>query len=264
MVELSYLCIGELDRQYMDSDFTFGMDAIGDSLTENANNLLSLWDNRGTRDFVKFGPMCARLVFEQSLAVLLGRMDPIRFVSLIRGAESADFVLGQRNASSFNWTRDVLPDVRPLASGWWSQETLAKQIHRTLLHGHLADYLFESAHVTLITDLTDWTANLSALPSWITDLLKFEKGDGVLGLLRKDAAESYSSLSKGIHFEFLKGNSTALTREEVTIAISDAITVVTTVALYSHFTDISLQKLSRTDALTFFMQLVAKFDYAEE
>lgn len=132
-----------------------------------------------------------------------------------------------------------------------------------MLHGQLADYLFESAHGALITDLTDWTSELPTLPSWIADLLTLETGNRVLGILRKDATEAYSSLSKGIHFEFLKGNSTALTKDEVMTAISDALTVSATVGLYSHFTDISSQKISRVDALTCFMRIVEIFDNSE-
>lgn len=259
MGELFSICVGALDRQYMESDYTFGMDAIGDSLEENSKNLVRFWENRDARDFVKFAPSCARLVVEQCSAIILGRMDPVRFVSLIRGGESADFVLGQRNASSFNWTKDVLPDVRPPTSGWWSQETLAKPIYRSLLHGHLADFLFESAHGSLISDLTDWTSEMMTLPGWISELLTLETGASALAILRKDATESYSSLSKGIHFEFLKGNSTSLSQEEVTSAISDAMTAIATVALYSHFTDISLHKLSRNDALSCFVGLVEQF-----
>jgi hypothetical protein len=259
MDEIHRLCTGIIDRQYMESDFTFGMDCIGESLKENADNLYDLWQDRNSRDFIKFAPTCARLVFEQSLAILLGRLDPIRFVALVRGAESTDFLLGQKNNSSFSWTKDVLPDVKPPASGWWSQDSL-KQVYRTLLHGQLADYLFESTHTFLIPDLTDWTSDYSTLPNWITELLAIETGNRVLGRLRKYALESYSSLSKGIHFEFLKGSSTSLSKDTVESAIGDCITVIGTCALYTEFCDIALQKSPREVALADFVALLKKFD----
>ncbi|WP_409268701.1 hypothetical protein [Massilia sp. BHUDP2] len=259
MDEIYRLCVGNIDRQYMECDFTFGMDCIGDSLKENFSNLYELWQQRNTRDFIKFAPTCARVVFEQSLAILLGRLDPIRFVALIRGAESSDFSLGQRNNSSFNWTKDVLPDVKPPNSGWWSQDSL-KQIHRTLLHGQMADYLFESTHALLIPDLTDWTTDYATLPNWITELLTIEAGDRVLGRLRKHATEAYSSLSKGIHFEFLKGSSTSLTKETVESSISDCITVIGTCALYTQFCDIALQKSHREIVLADFVNLLEHFE----
>ncbi|CAE6696213.1 MULTISPECIES: hypothetical protein [Paraburkholderia] len=260
MNELFSLAVGQQDSLLPDADFTRGMRAIGDSLQQHGAELAHLWDNKGDPEFVKIAPTCARLMLEQSLATTLARLDPIRFISIVKGSSSPDFLIGSKNASSFYWSKDVLPDVKPTAAGLWSQETLSKTLHRAMLDGHLADYLFGSAHVKAIEGLTDKTAGDAELPQWIISLLKYESGTHVLSTLRKKAGESFSSLSKGIHFEFFKGNTTGLSVEEITAAVSGAIAVAATTGLYSHFTDIALRRISQENAISHFLFLVKKFD----
>lgn len=259
MDELVRLSIGEVDVVNEQTDLALGMTAIGQSLKENGDDLVKLWDLPDNREFIRFAPGLARLVLEQTFAITIGRFDPLRFIALVRGARSHDFMLGQRNPSSFNWIRDVLPDIKPPTSGWWSQEIIGKAIYRAMLHGHLADYIFTSSHELVIDKLTDATAGLHVIPDWLLELLRIETGENIRSILRKRAEESYSILSKGIHFEFFKDNATTPAKEEVVSAINDAMMVSTTVALYSHFSDISLRKISHQEAIRCFLYLANKF-----
>lgn len=259
MDKLVELSTGFIDPLHPVSEYSNGMVCISGSLKDNYNKLLQLWGKQDDENFVRFGPMLGRLILEQSLAIIIGRFDPIRFLALVRGSKSTDFVMGQQNPSSFNWTRDVHPDIAPPPS-WWTQKEITKLQSRSLLNGHLADYLFCSCHNDVIDGLSDFTASLQAVPRWISDLLNIEEGISVLAQLRTRSKTSYSTLSKGIHFEFFEGNNTQLSLSSTTEAIRDAIITVATTALYSHYSDISLQRINRNIALSNFFSVIEKFD----
>jgi hypothetical protein len=256
--EFVRIAVGVPDAFPAKADYTLGMESIARSLTEHGIELAELWDHQGDAEFVRIAPTCARLLLEQSLATILGRLDPIRFISIVRGSRSPDFQIGGRNPSSFNWASDVLPSIKPAASGLWSQDML-RALCRGVLDGHLADYLFGSHHEALRDKLTDVVAGRVSLPTWVINLLKLERGEHCLHLVRKKAGECYSSLSKGMHFEFFKDHATRPTAPEVVTAIRDTITVAATCALYSHFTDISLQKIPHEAAIECFLTLTTKF-----
>jgi len=260
MEQLKNLAVGSIDRSYLNSDYSHGMAAIGEALTAHASEVHSLIRNYDAPEFSKLAPAGARLLLEQGLAAVLGRLDPVRFISIVRGASSPDFILGRPNASSFFWSKDVLPDVKPTPGGLWSQECLSKMLHRSMLDGHLADYLFVSAHETVITHIADAISSAPQLCDWIISLMKIEKGENVLSTLRKRASESYSTLSKGIHFEFFRGRTTIPEKEELCLAIRSAVSVLSTVGLYSHFSDISLQKIPCEAAVESFLHVVNEFE----
>lgn len=259
MEELVGLTAGQIDPGHTESDYSKGMSCIAESLRDNSSRLGQLWNSQQNEDFIRFGPLLGRLILEQSLAIIVGRFDAIRFLALVRGAQSADFVMGQQNPSSFNWIRDVHPDIPPPAS-WWTQKAIDKLLSRSLLHGHLADYLFSISHTDVIAELSDFTSNLSSLPSWVSDILNIEQGVNVLGQLRTRSKACYSILSKGIHFEFLEGMNTQMSAASVAEAIRDAMITVATAGLYSHFSDISLQRIERKVALAHFIEIMKKFD----
>ncbi|MBX9960298.1 MAG: hypothetical protein K2Y15_09200, partial [Burkholderiaceae bacterium] len=169
-------------------------------------------------------------------------------------------IRGGFNSSSFIWSKDVLPDIKP-GSGYWTQESIGKGIHRALLEGHLADYVFTSAHGEVIDEVTDSTNKQPRLAAWVIELLKVERGEAVLAKLRSETSEAYSTLSKGIHFEFFLGKETRPTTEEVQRATSKAMTAVATVALYSHFSDISILKIDKPTAIDSFLQIIDEFQY---
>lgn len=259
MGSLSEIICGKIIDKNHPGEFTAGMTAASTSLLDHEKQLSRLWEIDSTNEFKRIAPACTRLILEQGLAIILGRLDPIRFVTIIKGSNSIDFKIGNKNSSSFNWTKDVLPDLKPGNSGYWSQETIGKSVHRAALDGHLADYLFNSCHTNLINDLTDETSTLAELPEWIIQLLRLEKGEHVLAAIRSKAQEAYSVLSKGVHFEFFLGRNTMPERGEIKDAITKSILVLSTTALYSHFSDISIQRLSRKKAIKCFLSLTNKY-----
>lgn len=259
MGALSDLVAGSIAGHKYSGDFTNAVNALVKSISEHEAELVLHWDNQNEIDTRVFSS-CSRLLLEQSFAILLGRLDPIRLVTVIKGSNSPDFKLGHRNSSSFVWNKDVLPGVRP-GNGYWTQESIGKGIHRALLDGHLADYVFTSAHDELIGPLTDATITKHELTDWAIELLKLDRGEPVLAKLRILASEAYSTLSKGIHFEFFFGKETRPTIEEVRFATNKAIISISTVALYAHFSDISVLTIDKPIAISSFLEILNKFQH---
>lgn len=259
MGSLTRILVGRINSAPHSGDFTTGMNAASRSLLAHEQQLVRLWNSNSHKEFSQSAPACSRLILEQGLAIVLGRLDPLRLITIIKGSNSTDFKLGQKNSSSFNWSKDVLPEAKPGPNGYWSQETISKLVHRSILDGHLADYLFSSCHSDLLDRLTDITASLTELPEWIIQVLKLEKGEHVLAAVRARAAEAYSVLSKGIHFEFFLGQNTMPSNKELREATSKSITALATTALYSHFSDISVQRISKNEALRCFLEITKKF-----
>lgn len=257
---LSGLIAGDTATQNHSGDFTNGIKAIEQSLSAHEHELSTHWLNVSPTVDTRVFSSCARMLLEQGSAVLLGRVDPIRMVTIIKGSNSVDFKLGYRNASSFMWSKDVVPETKP-GPGFWTQESIAKGIHRALLDGHLADYIFASAHKELIDPIFEATKSKTELPDWIIEIQKLDRGEPLLAKLRTLASESYSTLSKGIHFEFFLGRETTPEIKEIRNATSKAITVIATAALYTHFSDIAVLKIEKSTAISSFLEIINKYQH---
>lgn len=259
--EIARLAAGCLDTATTPkADFIRGMEALAQSIDEHARELMALWAKQDDPEFLRLAPTCTRLLLEQCLATILGRLDPIRLVTIVRGSKSPDFNIGARNNSSFSWSEDVLPNYKPGSNPLWSQGALKSPPCRGVLDGHLGDYLFGSHHDTVLDSVQTSVTDINPLPGWLISFLKHEDGKQCLTEVRKRASECYSGLSKGLHFEFFKDHATKPQKEEIISSIKDAILVISTCALYSHFTDISLLQINRKEATNCFVNLIKTFE----
>ena len=205
------------------------------------------------------GAILGRRLIEQCTLALLGRLDPIRLVTAFKGPMASDFRIGERNESSFSWAKDVLPEFS-VASGSWSQASLKKGTVRGLLDGHLATFLFESAHGLAVDSLVNRYLHDVAVPSWPLEIQKFDSGVPLLSQLRTRAATAYSSLSKGVHFEFLGPGNTELSTSDLATSLDSALFAVSTTAFYSHLCGISINSLSAVTAVNRFADVAAYAD----
>lgn len=257
---LSRLVAGDIGTVEHSGEFTSGLKAIEKSVAKHEDELALHWSSTSSTLDTRVFSSCSRLILEQSAAALLGRIDPIRMVSIVKGSASVDFKIGYRNASSFIWGKDVVPDIKP-GNGFWTQESIGKGVCRALLDGHLADYIFTSSHKELQDPLFDATRTKAQLPDWIIELQKLDRGEPVLSKLRTLASEAYSTLSKGIHFEFFLGKETTPDLKEIRNSTSKAVIVIATAALYTHFSDVATLKINRDLAIDSFLQIIDKYQH---
>lgn len=260
-MNISTLVTGRVEAARHSADYySAGMNAISTSLIAHEKEIRSLWKNKTSPRFKKDAPTCCRLILEQSMAALLGRIDPIRFIAIYRGALSQDFQIGARNHSSLDWSKDIIPSDLKISTGaHWTQETLKKGVTRSLLDGHIADYIFSSAHNLAIEKITDATIDKASLPEWVILLLKYDSGTHLLPEIRKRASAAHSALSKGMHFEFFKGGETRPESEIIESAVRNAIIVVATSSIYVHYSDIATNKASCPKILNAFLEITAHF-----
>ena len=226
---------------------------------------LSAMINEGPQSprLLRYGPFVTRRLIEEAIAAILARFDPARIVVAFRGARTSDFRVGDLNQSSLGWVRDVLPEIRVEAGATvWSQSTIKKSgVVRSPVDGHLASYVFETAHPQVLDALNAKYATSTDLRQWVLHLQKFDDQQGValLADLRRRIAEAYSYLSKGIHFEFSSDGVASLDVNELAKRIADAIQVLVTCGLYSHFSEASLCRLSHQAATDSFDLLARQF-----
>jgi hypothetical protein len=202
-------------------------------------------------------------LIEEAVAVMIGRFDPARIVVAMRGARSSDFKLGDQNHSSLGWSRDVLPEFR-VEGGLtvWSQANVKKfGVVRSPIDGHLGNYVFEAAHPKVLDALNEKYAGKADLRQWVLHVQRFDDQQGTVLLsdLRRKLAEAYSFLSKGIHFEFSTDGSASLDVMDLAAQIADALQVLTTCALYSHFANGGLCRLANHEAIDAFDSVAARF-----
>lgn len=261
MGKLTDLATGKLENHTSTGEFTNAMNSIKKSLSKHETELNTYWKKTNKLTDPRVFSSCSRMILEQGSAAIIGRLDPIRLITIAKGSSSVDFKIGQRNASSFIWNKDVLPDIKPNGGNYWTQESISKGIHRSLFQGHLADYIFSSAHDSMLDALTEETNSLPTVPDWIIEILKIEKGEVVLSKLRQSAAEAYSTLSKGIHFEFFLGKETQPNINEIKKATSLAVYSIATTSLYTHLCDIGINKINGKIATKNFVTTIGEYQY---
>lgn len=180
-----------------------------------------------TGEALSFGPFCARVVLENSCAALVGRLDSFRMLYLSEFQAQPEYEHGKRAKSAFAWSGDVMPDEKAAANLWSLDNDLPK-ISRALFSKHFDHIYWKAATSAMI----DFVATQPNDPAW-GDLLAIDP-DTFIGATRGRSAQLYSTLSKGVHWEFF---TSALLFDENTVksAIRDTLVLVARLGLISHF-----------------------------
>ncbi len=223
LTPLAALCAGGLPGVVIDEpEHITALRTLCTAIAETSSDLQALTPRFAEASSCRIGALLARRLLEQCALAVIGRLDPIRLVVAYRGAKSADFRLGERNESSFSWSRDVLPEFK-FGQGHWSQSSLKNGPVRGLLDGHLATYLFDSTHRRVLDSIATALTGTSLFPAWIGQVQTYETGGPLLSQLRSRASNAYSALSKGVHFEFLGASTTDLSRQELATNLDSAL-----------------------------------------
>ena len=180
-----------------------------------------------SEEALSFGPFCARVVLENSCAALVGRMDTFRILYLSEFQSQPEYEHGRRAKSAFAWLGDVMPDDKAVAN-LWSLDNALPSISRALFSKHFEHIYWKPAASAMI----DYVGTLPNGPAW-GDLLAIDP-DTYIGETRGRCAQLYSTLSKGVHWEFF---TSAMLFDEVTVknAIRETLVLVARLGLISHF-----------------------------
>lgn len=189
----------------------------------------------------------SRSVLEASLSSLIARTDPFR-VLIVRSVQSQPgYKIEIKSKSAIEWLGDVLPKDRPPHDMWASTHP-ADKFDRSLLGGYQAEVFWEPAFQDVVDDPVVQAETGS---DWLRELVGYTPRQFTT-VNRAMAKDLFSSLSKGVHQEFLVGPNVMYDEATVTQLVADTIRLCTSLGLISHKLCPGIAAVSMKTALGWF------------
>lgn len=217
------------------------LDQLSDSIRRFSGRALEFLARDMSDETLSFGPFCARVLLENGCAALVGRLDTFRMLYLSEFQAQPEYEVGKRAKSAFAWSGDVMPDEKPNQSMWSIDHDLPK-ISRALLSKHFEHCFWRPA----IDRMLDHVAASETDPA-LNSVVNIDP-DRFIDQVKGRSAQLYSTLSKGVHWEFF---TSALLFDEATIksAIRDTVVLVSELGLISHFIHTAYASLDANEAI---------------
>lgn len=226
-----------------------------------------------------FGSFVARKLLETASSAILARMDPTRFLILqeYQMRAGGNYRAHERHAAAIAWTGDIIPD-KP-SSSLWSTETSPDKFVRSLFGGHLAEIAWPQAIEKFIAEDADRPAS-----EWLEEISRLYEEKHrrtevppaqptrigqppttcieVLGVFRSKAQDMYSSLSKGVHLEFVVDETVILDSDTIIQNIRTVVKFITQMAYLSNQMDCIFTKVGREQANQLLVDIENRFEAA--
>lgn len=184
-------------------------------------------------------PFLCRKFLEVSLTSMLARIDPMRVLAARKHQQRENYDQGKSNASSISWTGDILPIEKPPINDIWDVSNLKKGTERSLLGWHIGD-------VALNPGLR-WIVDNSTEPSdWIT---KLSNPDNPFAWIKGTLAQIYSTLSKGVHAEYLLDDEIAFDDASIKQLAHDSYMLICLLSAATHATPFFARPLQSEQAM---------------
>lgn len=221
------------------------LEQLGRSIQKFSVRAISYLDPVETEDALSFGPFCARVLLENGCAAILGRLDCFRLLYLSEFQSQPHYESGKRAKSSFSWTGDVVPEEKP--GELWSMETDLSKISRALFSKHLDHLYWKPA----VNKLLDYMAEIQDLR--LADMNDLD-ADLFINQIRGRSMQLYSSLSKGVHWEFF---SSSLALDDITVRsdLREAVLLIARLGLVSNFIPTAYGSLAAPEAINNYLDL---------
>lgn len=168
---------------------------LASSIDGFSKNLERYYATPGSQDAVKFSSFCSRAMLENATAAILGRLDCFRLLYLSEFQAQPEYDHSKRAATSFSWLGDVMPEEKT-PGDLWSMEHNAGKVSRALLSRHTDHVYWKPAVAAMLDFLSTQPADQELLDLRSADPEKF------IPTIRGKGLQLYSSLSKGVHWEF--------------------------------------------------------------
>jgi hypothetical protein len=218
---------------------------LSSSISDFSARSLSFLKSPTTPDTLALGPFCARVLLENGCAALVGRLDSFRILYLSEFQNQPDYEHNRRARSAFSWSGDVIPTEKT-GEVLWSPDYDLSKISRALFSGHLEHIYWRPAVEKLLDFASSYTSETALADILATDAEKY------IPSVRGRTLQLYSTLSKGVHWEFY---TTPLVFDEstVTTAIRDTLLLLSQLALTSHFIPTAYACLTPKAALDIYL-----------
>ncbi len=182
---------------------------------------------QGDERVMVFGPFVGRSLLELSFTTIISRLDPFRVLYLREMQRQASFDIGVRRAASIQWQGDVLAREVP-ASNLWDHNRQFEKISRALLADYYGHIFWRTAFVQTLDTFEGDSGG-----EWLNELRNMEP-ERFIERMRAESTKLYSSLSKGIHPEFVIPPANLYDRATVASLLSDALRISSHMCLVSH------------------------------
>lgn len=190
------------------------------------------------KDISTFGAYCGRTLLEASCIALIGRVTPYRLLLLKRYQEQPNYQLGVRHKISIEWKGDILPKE--------NKKDWAKADENSLTAPLLSEYRGEIFWIPAFEALLN---DMEVYDGAVMIDLKRIPIESICQNLRKEAEELYSSLSKGIHQEFIIPGINSFDNVTVQSLLQRTIDLVTKLALISHYIPTVVSSINKEQLL---------------
>jgi hypothetical protein len=227
--------------------------ALLDSTIENfSNRCFTFLEESSNEDIATLGAYCGRTLLEASCIALIGRVTPYRLLLLKRYQEQPNYDLGIRHKISIEWKGDVLPKSQVEKEKLWTEKEISNKDSTSPL---LSDYMWHIHWMPAFKSLLDDTEddNYETLIQ-----LKNIPIEGICQNLRREAEEVYSSLSKGIHQEFIIPHHVAYDSSTVMDLLQRTIKLITKLALISHYIPTAIASIDKSQMLSYLAEIEEK------
>lgn len=202
-----------------------------------------------------YGFFVSRKLLEAAYASFLLRFDPVRFLILRNYQMKAGYSHSERHMASIDWSKDFVPTEKVQIE----KEVSSKDFVRALLGGHLGDSIW-SQSISAI----DKKYSTGPCPQYITDIISpwyddnsdLKKTEVILNIYRQESQSIFSSLSKGVHLEFIVKEDTKLDPVTIDETMTRAITLIMRVGFILSFSDTILNPIESSHVERIYSQLI--------
>ncbi len=216
--DFKILLCGETDSE---SDLGEILIHIGNTLSLVVDQIPSLLES-SEQHISLYGPFIGRSILELGCTAIIGRLDPFRVLVLREFQRQSDYNISMRNKISIQWQGDVVANQK--TSNLWSDKNMT-EIKRTLV-GDYYDHIFWRNAIDKLID----NVPSSEGGEWFGQMRGIG-GRGFCSSARDKIQTCYSSLSKGLHHEFVIPPESLFDRSTVTDLIRDSLFVIASFGL---------------------------------
>lgn len=235
MKSLSELICGDYGNLGELSDILSLLDSTIDNFSTKCLEFL-----RGdVGDISTLGAYCGRTLLEAACIALIGRVTPYRLLLLKRYQEQPNYELGVRHKISIEWKGDILP--KEIKKDWAKADD--KSLTAPLLSEYMGEIFWIPAFEAMLNDMV-------TQDNPILIELKSIQVESICQSLRKEAEEVYSSLSKGIHQEFIIPNHISYDAVTVQELLQRTIDLIVKLALISNYIPTAVSSINKIKILS--------------
>ncbi|PPD44351.1 MAG: hypothetical protein CTY16_11955 [Methylobacter sp.] len=238
MNKLSELLCGDYQNLGELSDI---LSLLGSTIDIFSEKCFEFLKQEEPKNITTLGAYCGRTLLEASCIALIGRITPYRLLLLKRYQEQPNYELGIRHKISIEWKGDVLPKSNIAKDQLWN-----KVDDKSLTSPLLSDYMWDIYWMPAFKYLLDDTEDEDYYSLIELKNIPLE----AIGIsLRKEAETLYSSLSKGIHQEFIIPHQVTHDVPTVKRLLRETVLLVIKLALISHYIPIAVASIDRAKLL---------------